>query len=124
MVGIRTRLWATSQSRFVRDRVTRPGPRGSWRLRLSDAQGETLLEEIRYRAGGPHASVRVVAPALTGRLRYWASDEDRAYAAADARLAESLRKCRVEGCEIEGAVGDPDLCKRLTTRCEPFSRTR
>jgi hypothetical protein len=82
--------------------------------------GKILLEEIRYRAGEGPARVRIVAPALTSRLQYWASDEDRGYEEADERLARSLQEARALGLSIEGAVGDPDPLQALDDEIRTF----
>jgi len=67
-----------------------------------------LMEMIRRRAAEAPTEVLLVAPALTGRLQYWLSDEDAGDAAARARLGESLRNLDAAGIEARGAVGDAD----------------
>ena len=69
--------------------------------------GEALRDEIVHRAG-EGAEVFVVAPALNSRLRHWTSDEDRARAAAQARLDASLAALAEAGVDAEGHVGDDD----------------
>jgi hypothetical protein len=54
------------------------------------------------------ADVRVIAPALNLRLRYWLSDEDEARASAGLRLAVSLESLCAAGIEADGQVGDAD----------------
>src|SRR5262249_57199810 len=45
-------------------------------------------------------------PALSSRLRYWASDEASARVAAQQRLAASLDRLRSLGIDASGEVGD------------------
>lgn len=70
--------------------------------------GTDLLDELRAHAQGGPARIRLVAPALTSRLDYWASDESSGREAARKRLAASLEECSALGVEIEGDVGDAD----------------
>jgi hypothetical protein len=72
--------------------------------------GATLREEIRRRSEGYEERVLVVCPALNSPLRHWASDEDRARAAAQERLSRSLTRLAEAGIEARGEVGD----------CEPL----
>jgi hypothetical protein len=67
---------------------------------LMDALGEIAL------AGKARFHVR--APALNSRLKTWTSDEDPARAAAQQRLAATLRRFREVGIEAEGEIGDVD----------------
>jgi hypothetical protein len=67
---------------------------------LMDAIGELAL------AGRTH--FHVVCPALNSRLRTWTSDEDGARAAAQERLAATLRRLESVGIEADGEVGDLD----------------
>jgi len=50
----------------------------------------------------------VVAPVLSSRLHFWASDFDRDLAAARARLASTLAWAAEQGLDARGEVGDPD----------------
>ena len=50
----------------------------------------------------------VVAPVLSSRLHFWASDFDRDLAEARARLEATLAWAAEQGLEARGAVGDPD----------------
>jgi len=75
--------------------------------------GRALFDEIAYRAGAGGAEVRIVAPALTSRLRYWVSDEDRGIAEAQERLAATLERCVAAGIAARGEVGDPDPLQAL-----------
>jgi hypothetical protein len=69
-------------------------------VELMDAIGELAL------TGRTH--FHVVCPALNSRLRTWTSDEDGARAAAQERLAASLRRLQSVGIEADGEVGDLD----------------
>jgi hypothetical protein len=66
-------------------------------------EGPGLHEAIHY-----GAEVRVVAPALNSRLRYWLSDEDAARRVAEARLGRFLERLHRAGIEASGRVGDAD----------------
>jgi hypothetical protein len=66
-------------------------------------EGSGLHEAICY-----GAEVRVVAPALNSRLRYWLSDEDAARRAAETRLGRFLERLHRAGIEASGRVGDAD----------------
>jgi hypothetical protein len=83
----------------------------SWRLLV--IANETLASRdvrdlVTHRAAGRAAEVLVVAPALSGRLAYWASDDSRARRAAEARLRACLDALAADGIAVEGAVGDAD----------------
>jgi hypothetical protein len=107
----------------------------SWRLLV--IANETLASRdvrdlVAARSAGRAAQVLVIAPALSGRLAYWASDDREARRAAEARLrtcldlaywasddrearraAEArLRTCldalTAAGVAAEGTVGDAD----------------
>jgi hypothetical protein len=54
------------------------------------------------------AEVLVIAPALMGRVAFWASDDSLARRAADARLRRCLESLRCAGIVAEGIVGDAD----------------
>jgi hypothetical protein len=58
-------------------------------------------------AEGP-AEVLVVAPALAGRLEYWASDDRRARRDAEERLERCLDALARRGIPATGWVGDAD----------------
>jgi len=57
--------------------------------------------------GGP-TEMLVVAPALVGRLDYWAGDDRRARHAAEERLDRLLDALARRGVAATGWVGDPD----------------
>ncbi len=84
--------------------------------------GERLFEEIRYRRGdGEDAEVILVAPALTSRVRYWLSDEDRGIADAQARMEESVERCGAAGIPVTAQVGDADPLQALDDAMRAYS---
>jgi hypothetical protein len=69
---------------------------------------ETLRAELarRARAG---AELHVVAPILTSRVHYIASDVDAELRDARARLDDALAWARAEGLHATGKIGDPNV---------------
>jgi hypothetical protein len=67
-----------------------------------------LHEAVAARAGGLATEVLVVAPALNGRLRHWASDDHDARTAAAIRLERCLARLAEAGIPAVGLVGDAD----------------
>ena len=67
----------------------------------SDTLRALLLERAR-----DDLDVLVVAPALIGRLDYWASDDRRARAAAAERLDACLAALESAGIHADGQIGD------------------
>jgi hypothetical protein len=63
---------------------------------------------VAARRAGRAAQVLVIAPALSGRLAYWASDGREARRAAEARLRTCLDALTAAGVAAGGAVGDAD----------------
>jgi hypothetical protein len=83
----------------------------SWRLLV--IANETLASRdvrdfVAARSDGRAVQVLVIAPALSGRLAYWASDDREARRAAAARLRKCLDALAAAGVAAEGAVGDAD----------------
>ena len=73
------------------------------------ADSDLLSGAIRAHAGRLDAAeVTIVAPALNSRLRHWLSDEERARAAAELRLAHCVNGLASAGVEAVGWVGDAD----------------
>ena len=66
-----------------------------------------LRDELRRRATSG-ADLHLVAPILTSRVHYIASDVDGELADARRRLAEALAWVRSEGFEVTGDTGDPN----------------
>ena len=69
--------------------------------------GEGLLAEMRQR-GAAGAQLHLVAPILSSRSHYVASDVDSELRDARARLEEALAWARAEGLDATGRVGDPN----------------
>jgi hypothetical protein len=82
--------------------------------------GETLREEIRRRSEGYEEHVLVVCPALNSPIRHWASDEDRARAAAQERLGRSLARLAEAGIEARGEVGDSEPLQAMEDALRTF----
>jgi hypothetical protein len=81
--------------------------------------GPELRSEIEERAG-ERTRVLVVCPALNSPLRHWASDEDDARAAAQARLDRSLESMRADGLDAEGQIGDGDPLQAIEDAIRTF----
>jgi len=82
--------------------------------------GRALLDEIRYRARGNQSQVLVVAPALSGHVRFWVSDIDGARDAAKERLDESLAALTSFGIDARGEVGDADPVQAIEDALRMF----
>ncbi len=82
--------------------------------------GEKLRACIREKTEGFDEEVLVVVPALNSPLRHWASDEDRARAAAQERLARSLEGLAAVGIEARGAVGDGEPLQAIEDALRTF----
>ena len=83
--------------------------------------GRALFDELRYRAGEGPSEVLVVAPALTSKMRYWVSDEDKGMAEARKRLAETIERCGAAGIPTRGEVGDADPLQALDDAMHTFA---
>lgn len=68
--------------------------------------GDELRTALRRRAD---AEVHIVAPILTSRVHYIASDVDRELAEARERLATALEWAHAAGVSASGRVGDPNV---------------
>jgi hypothetical protein len=64
--------------------------------------------------------VLVCTPALNSRLRYWASDEDGARAAAQRRLDASIEQLHALGIDASGEVGDADPLQAMEDALRTF----
>ena len=82
--------------------------------------GQELLAEVRGRAVDRNARILVVCPALNSPIRHWASDEDQARAAAQARLDASLGAMRAAGLQVEGEIGDGDPIQAIEDAVRTF----
>lgn len=70
---------------------------------------ETLVSDVvpaLVEHSGAEAGVLVVAPALTSRLAFWASDDREARRGAEERLAHCLACLGAKGIDAVGAIGD------------------
>jgi hypothetical protein len=82
--------------------------------------GEELRSILRSKAEGVRERILVVCPALNSAVRTWASDEDGARAAAQARLDASLARLRDDGVHASGAVGDGDPLQAMEDALRTF----
>ena len=62
----------------------------------------------------------MVTPALNTKLRHWVSDEDRARAEAQQRLADSLAGLAHAGIDARGQVGDADPVQSIADALRTF----
>ena len=81
--------------------------------------GRALFDEIRSRTR-PGSEVLVVAPALAGQVRFWASDVDGARDAARRRLDASLAALAASGIEARGEIGDSDPLQAIEDALRTF----
>ncbi len=82
--------------------------------------GTELREAIERAASGYEAHVLVVTPALNTKLRHWVSDEDKARARAQQRLADSLAGLAHAGIDARGQVGDADPVQSIADALRTF----
>ena len=82
--------------------------------------GEELLSILREKALGVNEQILVVCPALNSQVRTWASDEDGARSAAQARLDASLARLRQQGVQAQGEVGDGDPLQAIEDALRTF----
>ena len=82
--------------------------------------GTELREAIERTAAGHRAHVLVVTPALNSKLRHWVSDEDKARAEAQRRLADSLARLAASGIDARGQVGDADPVQSIADGLRTF----
>jgi GABA permease len=81
--------------------------------------GAELLSVIRQRSDA-RTRVLVVCPALNSPIRHWASDEDGARAAAQARLDLSLAAMLAAGVVATGEIGDGDPIQAIEDAVRTF----
>jgi GABA permease len=79
-----------------------------------------LAEEIERAAAGYRTHVHVVCPALTSRVRHWASDLDGARAQAQQRLDQTLSQLHAAGIEADGEIGDEDPLRAIEDLLRTF----
>jgi hypothetical protein len=82
--------------------------------------GDELLSILREKSSGVNEQVLVVCPALNSQVRTWASDEDGARSAAQARLDASLARLHQDGVHAEGEVGDGDPLQAIEDALRTF----
>jgi hypothetical protein len=82
--------------------------------------GGALRDAIKAAAEGARANVLVVSPALNTKLKHWVSDEDEARAAAEERLARSIRELERLGISARGEVGDADPLQAIEDALRTF----
>ena len=82
--------------------------------------GDELLTILRQKAAGVREQILVVCPALNSQVRHWASDEDGARAAAQARLDASLAQLQRDGVQATGEVGDGDPLQAIEDALRTF----
>jgi GABA permease len=82
--------------------------------------GRALVDEVRYRARGYDAEVRVVAPSLNSPLRTWTSDVDAAMREARERLDASLGALLAAGVDARGEIGDGDPLQAIEDGLRTF----
>ena len=84
------------------------------------ADGDELIETVRFIALHAYAEVLVVAPALNTRLRPFLSDEDRARAAARRRVNLLVDRLSEAGVTADGRVGDADPLQAMADALATF----
>jgi universal stress protein family protein len=82
--------------------------------------GGALRDAIKAAAEGARANVLVVSPALNTPLKHWVSDEDEARAAAEDRLARSIRELERLEIAARGEVGDADPLQAIEDALRTF----
>ena len=82
--------------------------------------GRTLREEVLRHARGKNTEILVVAPALNSPVRHWASDEDRARAAAEDRVRASVARLAETGLTVRGEVGDSEPLQAIEDALRVF----
>jgi GABA permease len=82
--------------------------------------GHELRRLIEERSRDVPTVILVCTPALNSRVRYWASDEDGARAAAQERLDASLVGLHALGIEASGEVGDANPLQAMEDELRTF----
>ena len=112
---------APSRPSSRRPRRARPSSTGSSSSRTRRSAAPCSSTRSAPRADGERdARVLVVCPALNSPLRHWASDEDGARHAAQARLDASLAPMRSAGIDAAGEVGDGDPIQAIEDALRTF----
>ena len=118
-------LWARSRSNepVPKAAVSRASAEGERRILVianETVGGHELIAVLRRKSEGVSERVHVVCPALNSQVRHWASDEDGARAAAQARLDASLEQLRRDGVQADGEVGDGDPLQAMEDALRTF----
>jgi len=109
----------------LREAVDAPHPHGTTDRRhvlviANEAlSGHELRDELRQRAGAS-LELDVLAPILTSRLHFLASDYDRERAEAQRRLDAMLAWAADQGFVARGEVGDPDPVTAIADELRDF----
>ena len=116
--------WATARS-TDRPPQTRPSAHAAGERRILVVANETLggrelRSLIEERSHDKRTVILVCTPALNSRLRHWASDEDGARAAAQARLDASLAELRSLGIDASGEIGDANPLQAMEDELRTF----
>ena len=118
-------LWWALARAADRPTQTRPSAHAAGERRILVVANETLggreLQRlIEERSRDMPTVILVCTPALNSRLRYWASDEDGARAAAQERLDASLEELRALGIDASGEVGDANPLQAMEDDLRTF----
>ena len=119
-IGAYMRARSGERPEPVRARPATEGERRILVVANETVGGEALRARIQQRAEGVREEVLVVCPALNSRLRHWASDDDRARAAAHDRLDRSLRSLEELGVQARGEVGDSEPLQAIEDALRTF----
>ncbi len=84
------------------------------------AESAALRRHVARLAVGSDTQVLVVAPALIGRLDFWATDDRRARSAAGLRLDECLGALGDAGVDAGGYIGDSDPLQAIEDALSVF----
>ncbi len=125
LTGLALWRWTRGGGAEPRERTSVPHRGGEDERRILVVANETvggkeLLDVLRSKAEGVREQVLVVTPALNTPLRHWASDEDAARAAAQARLDASLAQLARDGIDARGEVGDGDPLQAIEDALRSF----
>jgi len=120
-VGIYMKSDPKEHAPAVWERRPHPGPKRILVVANETVAGRALRNEILHRARDHEADVLVVCPALNSPLKHWASDDDRARAAAQDRLEKSLAALEQDGVAARGEVGDSDPLQAIQDGLRAFA---
>ncbi len=79
-----------------------------------------LLDHVHSRAADADAEVLIVAPALSPRLKHWASDTDASVEGARQRLAEATDGLTERGIKAKGTIGDSEPLRAIEDALATF----